>query len=45
MRFSGGTGLRRPARIEALQAAKSAIQALYLALTPEQRAIFDPFRR
>jgi hypothetical protein len=32
-------------RIEALQAAKPAIQALYQALTPEQRAIFDPFRR
>jgi hypothetical protein len=45
MRFSGGTALRRPARIEALQAAKPAIQALYQALTPEQRAICDPFRR
>ena len=34
------------ARLEALQAAKPAVQALYQALTPEQRAIFDhPFRR
>ena len=33
-------------RLEALQAAKPAVQALYQALTPEQRAIFDhPFRR
>jgi hypothetical protein len=32
-------------RLEALQAAKPAVQALYQALTPEQRAIFDrPFR-
>jgi hypothetical protein len=34
------------ARLEALQAAKPAVQALYQALTPEQKAIFDhPFRR
>jgi hypothetical protein len=34
------------ARLEALQAAKPAVQALYQALTPEQRTIFDhPFRR
>ena len=33
-------------RLEALQAAKPAVQALYQALTPEQRAILDhPFRR
>src|SRR5438132_13493540 len=33
-------------RFDALQAAKPAVQALYQALTPEQRAIFDhPFRR
>jgi LTXXQ motif family protein len=33
-------------RLEALQAAKPSVQALYAALTPEQRAIFDhPFRR
>jgi hypothetical protein len=33
-------------RLEGLQAAKPAVQALYQALTPEQRAIFDhPFRR
>ena len=33
-------------RLEALQAAKPAVQALYQALTSEQRAIFDhPFRR
>jgi len=33
-------------RLEALQAAKPAVQALYQALTPEQQAIFDhPFRR
>ena len=33
-------------RLEALQAAKPAVQALYQALTPEQRAIFDhPYRR
>lgn len=33
-------------RLEALQAAKPAVQALYQALSPEQRAIFDhPFRR
>jgi hypothetical protein len=33
-------------RLEALQTAKPAVQALYQALTPEQRAIFDhPFRR
>jgi LTXXQ motif family protein len=32
-------------RLEALQAAKPAVQALYQALTPEQRATFDhPFR-
>lgn len=32
-------------RLEALQAAKPAVQALYQALTPEQRAVFDhPFR-
>jgi hypothetical protein len=32
-------------RLEGLQAAKPAVQALYQALTPEQRAIFDhPFR-
>jgi hypothetical protein len=35
MRSSGGTALYRPTRIEALQAAKPAIQALYQALTPE----------
>jgi LTXXQ motif family protein len=34
------------ARLDALQSAKPAIQALYQALTPEQRAIMDhPFRR
>ena len=34
------------ARLDALQAAKPAVQALYQALTPEQREIFDhPFRR
>jgi hypothetical protein len=34
------------ARLDALQAAKPAVQALYQALTPEQRAILDhPFRR
>jgi hypothetical protein len=34
------------ARLDALQTAKPAVQALYQALTPEQRAIFDhPFRR
>jgi len=33
-------------RLEALQAAKSAVQALYQALSPEQRLILDhPFRR
>ena len=33
-------------RLEALQAAKPAVQSLYQALTPEQRSIFDhPFRR
>jgi LTXXQ motif family protein len=33
-------------RLEALQAAKPAVQALYQALTPEQRVILDhPFRR
>jgi FixJ family two-component response regulator len=33
-------------RLEASQAAKPAVEALYQALTPEQRAIFDhPFRR
>ena len=33
-------------RLEALQAAKPAAQALYQSLSPEQRAIFDhPFRR
>jgi hypothetical protein len=33
-------------RLEALQAAKPAVQALYQTLTPVQRAIFDrPFRR
>jgi len=33
-------------RLEAVQAAKPAIQTLYQALTPEQRAILDhPFRR
>ena len=33
-------------RLDALQTAKPAVQALYQALTPEQRAIFDhPFRR
>jgi hypothetical protein len=32
-------------RLEALQAARPSVQALYQALTPEQRAIFDhPFR-
>jgi LTXXQ motif family protein len=34
------------ARLDALQAAKPAVQALYQSLTPEQREIFDhPFRR
>ena len=34
------------ARLEGLQAAKPAVQALYQALTPEQQAIFNrPFRR
>lgn len=34
------------ARLEGLQAAKPSVQALYQALTPEQRAIIDhPFRR
>jgi|SRR5580700_10029206 hypothetical protein len=34
------------ARLEALQAAKAPLQALYQALTPEQRAILDhPFHR
>jgi LTXXQ motif family protein len=34
------------ARLDALQAAKPAVQALYQSLTPEQKAIFDhPFRR
>lgn len=34
------------ARLEALQAARPAVQALYQALTPEQQAIFNrPFRR
>jgi len=33
-------------RLDALQAAKPAVQALYQALTPEQRATLDqPFRR
>jgi hypothetical protein len=33
-------------RLEGLEAAKPAVQALYQALTPEQRVIFDhPFRR
>jgi hypothetical protein len=33
-------------RLETLQAAKPAVQALYQSLSPEQRAIFDhPFRR
>ena len=33
-------------RLEAVQSAKPAVQALYQALTPEQRAILDhPFRR
>ena len=33
-------------RLEALQAAKPAVRALYQALTPEQRGVFDhPFRR
>ena len=33
-------------RLEALQAVKPAVQALYQTLTPEQRAVFDhPFRR
>jgi hypothetical protein len=33
-------------RLEALQSAKPAVQALYQALTPEQRVILDhPFRR
>jgi LTXXQ motif family protein len=33
-------------RLEAIQAAKPAVQALYQALTPDQRGIFDhPFRR
>jgi hypothetical protein len=34
------------ARLDALNAAKPAVQALYQSLTPEQKAIFDhPFRR
>ena len=34
------------ARLDALQSAKPALQALYQALTPEQRAIMDrPFGR
>ncbi len=34
------------ARLDALQSAKPAVQALYQSLTPEQKAIFDhPFRR
>jgi hypothetical protein len=34
------------ARLDALQSAKPAVQALYQALTPEQRAVMDhPFRR
>ena len=34
------------AKLDALQAAKPAVQALYQSLTPEQREIFDhPFRR
>lgn len=34
------------ARLDALQAAKPAVQALYQSLSPEQREIFDhPFRR
>jgi hypothetical protein len=34
------------ARLEALQMAKPAVEALYQALTPAQKAIFDhPFRR
>jgi LTXXQ motif family protein len=34
------------ARLDALQTAKPAVQALYQSLTPEQKAIFDhPFRR
>jgi LTXXQ motif family protein len=34
------------ARLDALNAAKPAVQALYQSLSPEQRAIFDhPFRR
>lgn len=34
------------ARLDALQSARPAVQALYQALTPEQKAIFDhPFRR
>jgi uncharacterized protein with beta-barrel porin domain len=33
-------------RLDALQSSKPAVQALYQALTPEQRAILDhPFRR
>jgi hypothetical protein len=33
-------------RLQALQAAKPVVQALYQALTPEQQAIFNrPFRR
>jgi len=34
------------ARLDALQSAKPAVQALYQSLTPDQKAIFDhPFRR
>jgi hypothetical protein len=34
------------ARLDAVQSGKPALQALYQALTPEQKAIFDhPFRR
>ena len=34
------------ARLDALQAARPAVQALYQSLTPEQKEIFDhPFRR
>ena len=34
------------ARLDALQTARPAVQALYQSLTPEQKAIFDhPFRR
>jgi hypothetical protein len=43
---SGQRLLANRARLDALQAAKPAVQALYQSLNPEQREIFDhPFRR